>query len=93
MRLLTKRKYLATWYVNVDDVDPSQVYKYLDAFKSAIARGAGSPWYELEVFLEAPVLGYFIPVRGSDTRIEVQEITFRTEDYNEEASKNSSNTL
>lgn len=93
MKPLIKRKYLATWYVNVKNIDPSQIHRYIDAFKQSLSRGASSPWHELEVFLEAPVLGYFIPTEDFDTRLEVQEIRFRVENYDEETSKDTGNTL
>jgi len=83
MKPLIKRKYVAVWYVNCERVDPSQIGSYLNSFKQSISGGADNPWHELEVFLEAPVLGYFIPTRDSDTRLELQEIRFKA-DYDEE---------
>lgn len=79
MKRWTKRKYVGIWYVNIGDIDPTHVPAYLDSFQKSLCRGASHPWQDLEVLLEAPVLGYFIPTRISDTRLEIEEIKFEVE--------------
>lgn len=77
MKSLTKRKYIAHWYVNVGELALSQVPNYLDSFKKVVSGGCDNPWHELEIFLEAPIFGYFIPTRLCETKLIIQEIVVR----------------
>lgn len=86
MKPLTKQKYIATWYINVGNVPPGDVPSYMEAAKKSLGGGLDDPWYELKAFLEAAVHGYFIPVRTGETRLELQEVEVRIEDYDEETS-------
>lgn len=80
MKPLIKKKYLAFWYVNVDQADNDQFVtqqRIIDDFIRTVSNGADNPWHELEVFLEAAVLGYFIPVKNKPTSLEIKEFEFR----------------
>lgn len=79
MKPLIKKKYLAIWYINVDSADgnPVLISQMVDNFIKSVSRGADSPWHELEVFLEAAVLGYFVPIAGEPTRLEIKEFEIR----------------
>lgn len=84
MKQLTKRKYVATWLIDVTGVAPGDIWTYINAFKKSMGGTEENPWYELEVFLEAAVFGFFIPMRDNGpSRLELQQIEIKV-DYDEE---------
>lgn len=82
MRLSTDRtKYIAIWHIGVGkDVPSSDALQVVEYFQKWMEEDGGK--YELEAFLEAPVLIYYIPNRSTKTELTLKKI--KVEDYAEE---------
>lgn len=79
MKLLTKTKYIVCWHIAVGDIPSHFVQQHVDSFKEYMENGVK---YELEAFLEAPVLLFYIPNRTNKTELEIKKI--KVEEYAEE---------
>lgn len=79
MKLLTKTKYIVCWHIAVGDTPSYAIQQFIDSFKDYMESGVR---YELETFLEAPVLIFYIPNRTNKTELEIKKI--KVEEYAEE---------
>lgn len=79
------RRYIATWYVNVGPVSPSEVESYMESFKKNITRSGNGCFKDLTEHFGAPVMGFYIPTRNEKTHLEIREFTFEEEQEGDEA--------
>lgn len=82
------RRYIATWYINVGSVAPGAIPMYIESVKESLSNSHEDPIDDLREMLQAPVCGYWIPIREGKTHLDIQEFTFLEEeeeiDYDEE---------
>lgn len=70
-----RKKWIVTWYLNVDGCYPDQVSSFVEQAKKHLGQET------LENFFETETLVFFVPVREKHTSMEVHEIILDTVGY------------